>query len=174
MKQIVVVSGGFDPIHSGHIASFQEARKISDLLIVGINSGSRLARKKGSAFMQISERKNIVEHLKMVDKLILFDDEDDSAKDEIKMVRKKYPINKIILANGGDQTENNIPKMDVEGENLDFFLNWGNDIKLEEWSNYIEKSLNQFIFQRLRNANKISNSFCSNFMGRVVGQDNNP
>ena len=69
MKQIVLVTGGFDPIHSGHIAYFQEARKIGDLLIVGINSDSWLARKKGSAFMQISERKNIVTHLKMVDQV---------------------------------------------------------------------------------------------------------
>ena len=125
MKQIVLVTGGFDPIHSGHIAYFQEARKISDLLIVGINSDSWLARKKGSAFMQTSERKNIIENLKMVDEVILFDDEDDSAKDAIRMVRRIYPIDKIIFANGGDRTEKNIPEMDVEDENLDFVFGIG-------------------------------------------------
>ena len=134
MKQIVLVTGGFDPIHSGHIAYFQEARKIGDLLIVGINSDSWLARKKGSAFMQTSERKNIIENLKMVDEVILFDDEDDSAKDAIRMVRRIYPIDKIIFANGGDRTEKNIPEMDVEDENLDFVFGIGGQHKINSSS----------------------------------------
>ena len=134
MKQIVLVTGGFDPIHSGHIAYFQEARKIGDLLIVGINSDSWLARKKGSAFMQTSERKNIIENLKMVDEVILFDDEDDSAKDAIRTVRRIYPIDKIIFANGGDRTEKNIPEMDVEDENLDFVFGIGGQHKINSSS----------------------------------------
>ena len=92
MKQIVLVTGGFDPIHSGHIAYFLEARKIGDLLIVGMNSDSWLARKKGSAFMQISERKNIVENLKMVDEVILFDDEDEKLFSKAKSTIVYYEL----------------------------------------------------------------------------------
>ena len=140
MKTIVLITGGFDPIHSGHIAYFQEARKIGDLLIVGVNSDSWLARKKGSAFMRKSERKNIIENLKMVDEVILFDDEDDSAKDSIWMVRQSYPQDHIIFANGGDRTQENIPEMDAADENVSFVFGVGGENKknssswiLQEW-----------------------------------------
>jgi cytidyltransferase-like protein len=140
MKQIVLVTGGFDPIHSGHIAYFDEAKKIGDILIVGINSDSWLARKKGSAFMHITDRKNIVKNLKMVDGVIIFDDQDDSAKDAIRIIRKIYPTDKIIFANGGDRTEKNIPEMDVKDENLEFIFGVGgphkinsSSIILKEW-----------------------------------------
>ena len=140
MNKIVLVTGGFDPIHSGHIAYFKEAKKIGDLLIVGINSDNWLARKKGSAFMHISERRNIVKNLQMVDEVILFDDEDNSACDAIRKVRKIYSKDRIIFANGGDRTEKNIPEMDVKDENLEFIFGVGgrdkinsSSIILNEW-----------------------------------------
>lgn len=140
MKKIVLVTGGFDPIHSGHIAYFDEAKKIGDQLVFGINSDSWLTRKKGSAFMQISERKKIVENLKMVDDVILFDDNDDSARGAIRELRKTYPQDKIIFANGGDRTEKNIPEMDFDDANLEFIFGIGGQHKinsssiiLQEW-----------------------------------------
>ena len=63
--KVVLCTGGFDPIHSGHIAYLQEAKKLGDKLIVGLNSDAWLERKKGRAFMPISERVQIVENLKM-------------------------------------------------------------------------------------------------------------
>ena len=60
-EKIVLVTGGFDPLHSGHIALFQEAKKLGDKLIVGINSDAWLTRKKGQAFMSFSERKTIID-----------------------------------------------------------------------------------------------------------------
>ena len=73
-NKVVLVTGGFDPIHSGHIAYFESARKLGDCLVVGMNSDSWLIRKKGKFFMPSSERTEIIRALKPVDHVILFDD----------------------------------------------------------------------------------------------------
>ena len=66
MKRIVLVTGGFDPLHSGHIAYFKAAKKLGDELWVGINSDAWLERKKGQAFMPYEERLEIIRNLNMV------------------------------------------------------------------------------------------------------------
>lgn len=117
MQKIVLVTGGFDPLHSGHIAYFDTAKKLGDKLIVGLNSDDWLTQKKGSPFMPIFERVQIIQHLSMVDGTILFDDSDGSAIEAIKNVKMLYPNAKIVFANGGDRTKENIPEMifnDVE------------------------------------------------------------
>ena len=110
---IVIVTGGFDPIHSGHIAYFEDAKKLGDKLVVGLNSDEWLINKKGRPFMPLSERIEIVKNLRVVDKVITFNDQDNSASDAIKKVLDDYPNNKIIFANGGDRTLDNILEMDV-------------------------------------------------------------
>jgi len=112
---VVLVTGGFDPLHSGHIAYFKEAKKLGDQLIVGLNSDEWLERKKGKAFMPWNERLCIVNNLQMVDEVFTFMDDDDSAINFIKQVKAHYPNDKIIFANGGDRTSENIPEMAVEG-----------------------------------------------------------
>lgn len=109
--KVVLCTGGFDPVHSGHIAYLQEAKKLGDKLIVGLNSDAWLERKKGRAFMPISERVQIVENLKMVDGVILFNDNDGSAIEAIKNVQTLFPNDDIVFANGGDRTAGNIPEM---------------------------------------------------------------
>jgi len=108
---VVVVSGGFDPLHSGHINYLEAARKLGDILLVGINSDDWLARKKGRAFMPFEERRNIVEHLEMVDAAFGFDDSDGSATDAIQTALLHHTNSHIIFANGGDRTTDNIPEM---------------------------------------------------------------
>ena len=109
--KIVLVTGGFDPIHSGHIAYFKAARALGDMLIVGLNSDQWLERKKGRAFMPFNERLAIVQNLSMVDYVINFVDDNDSAQDAIRKVKAEYPDAQIIFANGGDRTSFNIPEM---------------------------------------------------------------
>jgi cytidyltransferase-like protein len=140
MKKIVLVTGGFDPLHSGHIAYFKAARDLGDKLIVGLNSDAWLARKKGAAFMPGHERVQIIENLKTVDAVILFDDNDGSAKEAIKNVRRMFPDSTIVFANGGDRTQENIPEMDLEDSNLEFAFGVGGGNKmnssswiLQEW-----------------------------------------
>lgn len=139
---IVLVTGGFDPLHSGHIAYFKAARCLGDMLIVGINSDEWLARKKGRAFMPWNERLCIINNLSMVDEVYTFDDEDGSAKHFIQQVRAHYPNSKLIFANGGDRTKDNIPEMDVVDDNVEFVFGIGGEDKrnssswiLQEWKN---------------------------------------
>ena len=129
MKRIVLVTGGFDPLHSGHIAYFNAAKKLGDILIVGVNSDDWLTQKKGRSFMPIHERVTIVENLSVVDGCILFDDQDGSAKEAIRNVRQLYPTDQIIFANGGDRTHTNIPEMSVEDNNIEFVFGVGGEDK---------------------------------------------
>jgi len=138
--KIVLVTGGFDPVHSGHIAYFKAARTLGDQLIVGLNSDEWLARKKGRAFMPWNERLAVINNLSMVDEVYTFDDHDGSAKSFIRQVRAHYPDAKLIFANGGDRTANNIPEMDVTDANIEFVFGIGGEDKknssswiLDEW-----------------------------------------
>jgi cytidyltransferase-like protein len=138
--KIVLVTGGFDPLHSGHIAYFKAARSLGDMLIVGLNSDDWLVRKKGAAFMPWNERLCIVNNLSMIDEVFTFDDTDGSARHFIQQVRAHYPDAELIFANGGDRTVDNIPEMDVIDSKLRFeFAVGGNDKKnssswiLQEW-----------------------------------------
>ena len=138
--KIVLCTGGYDPIHSGHIAYFQAARKLGDMLIVGINTDDWLVRKKGKPFMDQYERQRIIESLEVVDKVVCYPDADGSSKNAITGVRAMYPTATIIFANGGDRTSDNIPEMDLVDDNLEFAFGVGGDDKknssswiLEEW-----------------------------------------
>ena len=137
---IVLVTGGFDPLHSGHIAYFEAAKKLGDQLVVGINSDAWLVRKKGRTFMPLKERVTIVKNLKNVDWVMDFNDEDDTANNAIsKLIASTSIGSKIIFANGGDRTKENIPEMN-EWPNVDFVFGVGGEAKqnssswiLEEW-----------------------------------------
>ena len=83
MKNIVLITGGFDPIHSGHIAYLQAAKKLGDILVVGVNSDAWLTRKKSRAFMPLRERAAILRAVTGVDFVIDFDDSDNSARQAI-------------------------------------------------------------------------------------------
>ena len=119
---VVVATGGFDPIHSGHIEYLNKAKTLGDLLVVGINSDEWLRRKKGKEFLPFFERSFIVKNLKSVHLTFGFDDLDGSAKDAIRHVRSFYPDAKIIFVNGGDRTKTNILEMDVEDNNIEFIF----------------------------------------------------
>ena len=117
MTKIVLVTGGFDPLHKGHIRYFQQAKALGDVLYVGVNSDDWLTNKKGRPFLPLIERSTIIQNLKMVDFVIEFpDDENWTAKNAIKMVREMNPTDHIIFANGGDRTAENIPEFDVNDD----------------------------------------------------------
>lgn len=138
--KIVIVTGGFDPVHSGHIECFKAARSLGDKLIVGINSDNWLTRKKGKPFMPWNERSIIVEHLTMVDKVIAFNDDDNTAIDAIQLTKSLYPSDDIIFANGGDRTANNIPEMVFD--DVEFVFGVGGDDKKNS-SSWILKNWKQ-------------------------------
>ena len=145
--KIIIVSGGFDPIHSGHIAYFKSAKDLGDKLIVALNSDAWLVNKKGKFFMPFLERKAIVENLACVDLVVDFeDDELGSATNALIKVKEMYPDDQIIFANGGDRNKENIPEMSVD--NISFQFSVGGDNKknssswiLKNWHYYHEKRL---------------------------------
>ena len=136
MKKIVLVSGGFDPLHSGHIQYFKSARELGDELYVAINSDKWLTRKKGQAFMSFAERKSIIENLEMVNEVISFNDEDDTATTAIKQVKERNPKARIIFANGGDRKKENVPELNAEG--VEFVFGVGGEHKINSSSTILE------------------------------------
>ena len=141
-KKVSLVTGGFDPIHSGHIAYFERAKDLSDYLVVGLNSDEWLTRKKGKPFMEFEERKEILEGMKYINQVLPFDDSDDTASDLIRRVNTIYTSKeyehdysdvghtrmldyyKIYFGNGGDRTNDNVPEMSV-CKDLDVTMLWG-------------------------------------------------
>ena len=143
--KLIVVSGGFDPIHSGHIAYFKSAKSHGDKLIVALNSDSWLEKKKSKFFMPFDERKAIVESIQFVDEVVGFkDDSIGSCINALEEIKKSYPNEDIYFANGGDRDKKNIPEMSVSGISFLFGVG-GNDKKnssswiLNKWKYYFEK-----------------------------------
>ena len=120
------MSGGFDPVHKGHIRMFREAANLSSNVIVGLNSDKWLTRKKGKPFMNWDERAEILQSCKYINQVLPFDDSDETANDIIKQVCSLYrdfDVN-IYFANGGDRTSDNVPEMKVCDE-LGVEMIWG-------------------------------------------------
>ncbi len=143
--KIILCTGGYDPLHSGHISYLQNAKALGDRLIVGVNSDAWLTRKKGRPFMPVKERAGVIQALQMVDNVVAFDETYDSDGSAIKFIEDillQYPDAEIVFANGGDRTNNNIPEMTVKNKRLSFEFGVGGEDKknssswiLEEWKN---------------------------------------
>jgi len=121
---VIVLSGGFDPMHVGHLRMIQESAKMAEIVIAGVNSDEWLMRKKGYVFMPHEERVEMVQGTRGVSKAMAFDDDDNSACDLLRRVRALWPNFKVAFANGGDRTSDNIPEIPV-AEELDVHLIWG-------------------------------------------------
>ena len=107
-KELSLVTGGFDPIHSGHISYFKRAKDLSNYLVVGLNGDPWLTRKKGQYFQCWTERADIVRHLDMVDAVISYDDSDDSSCEGIAKCLEIAET--VIFCNGGDRGKDNTPE----------------------------------------------------------------
>jgi cytidyltransferase-like protein len=109
--RVVLVTGGFDPLHSGHIEYFKAAKLLGDHLVVGLNSDQWLTRKKGQPFMPFEEREAVIKELRSVDEVISFNDDDNSACDAIETILlTKASSWDLIFANGGDRINTNTPE----------------------------------------------------------------
>jgi cytidyltransferase-like protein len=113
--RVVLVTGGFDPCHRGHISYLRAARELGDLLILGLNSNEWLIRNKDLYLMDWEDRAAVLGSIRYVDQVIGFDDRDGTASDAIKIVKSLYPDSEIIFANGNDRTSDNIPETEQQG-----------------------------------------------------------
>ena len=108
--KVSLVTGGFDPIHSGHIRYFERAKDYSDYLVVGLNGDPWLTRKKGQYFQSWIERAEIIRHLRMVDAVITVPDDDEGSA--CGAIAKCLEIaDKVIFCNGGDRGKSNTPEI---------------------------------------------------------------
>jgi cytidyltransferase-like protein len=108
---VVAVSGGFDPVHIGHIKYIKEAKKLGDKLVVILNNDNWLALKKGYSFMHENDRKYILESLRWVDKVIL--SKHKKGTKDLSIARELTELKPHLFAKGGDRTLDNIPEVEV-------------------------------------------------------------
>ena len=118
----VLVTGGFDPLHRGHIALLKESKQLGTNLIVGLNSDKWLSRKKGRPFMDYDERKEILLSLSCVDEVISFNDDNDTACDAIAQLIQR---GKLIFSNGGDRHNENVPEYNLYKHDDNVTFRWG-------------------------------------------------
>lgn len=107
MKKRVVVSGGFDPVHIGHIQYFKVAKRLvgdDGKVICVLNSDDFLKNKKGFVFMPYAERKEILQAIKYIDKVVKCIDKDQTV------IKTLASIKPDIFAKGGDRNLGNIPE----------------------------------------------------------------
>lgn len=136
MKKIVV-SGGFDPVHVGHLRMFQEAKRLGDYLIVILNNDNWLKKKKGYAFMPEAERKEIIEGFECVNEVILTSHEEND--EDVSVCRELKQIKPDIYANGGDRKADNIPEYKLCNKlNIEMVFNVGGG-KIQSSSELVNK-----------------------------------
>jgi len=143
MKRIIV-SGGFDPIHYGHVRLIHDARLNADYVILILNNDNWLKKKKGFNFMPENERKEILEALRDVSEVIITkhipDSKDPSVCNELKELKSKYPDDELIFANGGDRKADNIPEYTLCDElGIQMLFNIGGE-KLQSSSDLVKKA----------------------------------
>ena len=129
-EKVSLVTGGFDPLHSGHISYFKRAKDLSNYLIVGLNTEEWLTHKKGQYFQSWVERAEIIRHLEMVDAVITVPDDDEGSA--CGAIAKCLEISeKVIFCNGGDRGKENTPEYDRYGKNprVKFVWSVGGDVK---------------------------------------------
>ena len=116
MNKIILVSGGFDPIHSGHIKLIDNAAEHGDVVVL-LNSDKWLRQKKGKEFLPFKERKIIMSALKKVIDVIEFNDDDKTCIDGIKKAKKLFKNRIIKFANGGDRNNETTPEIEFCNQN---------------------------------------------------------
>ncbi len=111
-KIVVATSGGFDPLHTGHVRLFKESKKLGDELVVILNNDNWLRNKKINIFMPEKERKELIEAIKWVDRVVLTDHKPNT--NDISICRALAKVKPDIFTKGGDRNIKNIPPCEVE------------------------------------------------------------
>lgn len=136
---VVVVSGGFDPVHIGHVRMFQEAKALGDRLVVIVNNDNWLRLKKGFNFMPEQERKEIIEAFGCVDEVMLTFHEPGTT--DMSVCRELEAVRPDVFANGGDRKEDNIPEYALCNElGIKMAFNIGHGGKVQSSSDMVKRA----------------------------------
>lgn len=136
----IAVSGGFDPIHIGHVEMMQEAKALGDKLVVIVNNDNWLVAKKGFAFMPENERKAIIEAIKYVDEVVITEHEQNPK--DMSVCKELEKIKPDIFANGGDRKPDGDPVPEVDLCNrlgIKLVYNIGKSGKIQSSSELVKK-----------------------------------
>lgn len=139
-KKIVAISGGFDPIHVGHVEMMKEAKELGDKLVVIINNDNWLKKKKGFAFMNEQERKTIIEAIRYVDEVIITKHPENPS--DMSVCKELETLHPDIFANGGDRKPDGDPVPEVELCNklgIDLVYNVGHSGKIQSSSDLVKR-----------------------------------
>ena len=136
LDPIVIVSGGFDPAHKGHVKLFEEASQYGKVHVL-LNSDEWLERKKGSSLLPFDSRRDLLKNLTFIHRVHSVDDRDDTVCQGLATLRKKYPYTKLMFANGGDREQHNTPEIEFcEQINIESLWNIGGE-KVASSSGYL-------------------------------------
>ena len=109
----IIVSGYFDPLHVGHLEMLELAKRLGDELVVIVNSDLLAKIKKGKSFMKEEDRLSIIKAIRYVDSAFISIDDNKTVCKSLKKIKKIYPRNVLVVANGGDRTEGEVPEKKV-------------------------------------------------------------
>lgn len=144
-KVVVAVSGGFDPVHVGHVRMFEAAKKLGDELIVILNNDNWLRKKKRHVFMPEAERKEVIAAFRTVDRVVLTGHGEEPA--DMSVARELLRLHPDIFANGGDRFADNVPEVAVckkIGCKMVFRVGRGGKVQSSSWllNNFVAKTTN--------------------------------
>ena len=112
--RVVVISGYFNPIHTGHIDYINAASDMGDKLVVIVNNDKQVSIKGSTPFMEEVQRMRIVNSIKGVNKTVLSIDIDGAVTETLKLIYDEYSVDyffdSMVFANGGDRTKGNSPE----------------------------------------------------------------
>lgn len=137
-KKVVAVSGGFDPIHIGHVRMFREAKKLGDELVVIMNNDHWLRDKKGFPFMPEEERREIIEAIEGVDRVVLTDHAPGEYFVDRSVCRTLRAVKPHVFANGGDRKPDGDPVPEVDlcnelGIEIVYNVGQGGKVQSSSW-----------------------------------------
>ena len=130
----VAVSGGFDPIHVGHVRMFEAARRLGDKLVVILNNDNWLKHKKGFVFMPQKERKEILESFPEIDRVVFTHHKPGTT--DISVCKELEQLKPYIFVKGGDRTADNIPEYTLckkLGIKMAFNVGKGGKVQSSSW-----------------------------------------
>lgn len=145
---IIIVSGGMDPITDAHVDLLEGAKRQGHKVIAGLNSDKWLVRKKGKPFMNFKTRSRVLKAMEFVDEVMSFNDDDDTAIDLLARVQRLYPECSIAFANGGDRGKGQVPEEGFcRAYNIDLLFGVGGTEKknssswiLQDWVDFKTRS----------------------------------